>query len=359
MDFEALTLADLRARRSIKWRLYGDQVLPLWVAEMDVPLAEPVTAALAEAVAAGDTGYAFPVELPSAFARFAGRHWGWDVDPVRCHPVSDVMSGVREVLKVLTDPGDGVVICPPVYHPFFEVPPSVGRPVVPVPLVDGALDLAGIDAALAAGARAVLLSSPHNPTGRVWSAAELDVLDEVVGRYDAWVLADEIHAALTLPGAVFSPYLLSGERRAVALVSASKAFNLAGLKAALVVAGSAEVQSRLQQLPVDLPYLMGHLGAIASTAAFDHGDAWLAELLAHLDKQRSHVGAHLPPGVTWTPPQAGYLAWFHYGTPSPAAAALERGVALVEGTDFGLDGYARLNFGTTTEVLSEALRRLS
>ncbi len=173
-DFDALPLHALRRRRSVKWRTYDDDVLPLWVAELDVPLAPVVQEVLREAVEHGDTGYAAPLGLGPAFAGFAGRQWGWTVDPARCWTVGDVMVGVGEALKALTAVGDGVVICPPVYTPFFRVVPEHGRVPVEVPLSrDGALDLAGIDAALRAGARAVLLCSPHNPTGRVWSSLEL------------------------------------------------------------------------------------------------------------------------------------------------------------------------------------------
>ena len=356
---EEIPLEQLRQRRSIKWRLHPPDVLPLWVAELDVPLADCVTAALQDAVSRGDTGYAAPFRLGEAFAGFALRHWDWAVDPLRCLPVGDVMAGVVEALKVLTDPGDRVVICPPVYHPFFEVPPSVGRPVQLVPLVDGALDLAGIDVALGAGARAVLLASPHNPTGRVWSAEELDQLDQVVRRHDAVVLADEVHAPLTLPGATFTPYA-RGPRRTVVLTSASKAFNLAGLKCALLVAGDDEVWQAMQRIPVEVSYKVGHLGAIANEAALREGDAWLADLIGHLDRMRRLVVERLPEGIGLTVPQASYLAWLSFPDERPAERLLrDQRVALSEGADFGLSHHARLNFGTTTEVLTEALRRLS
>jgi cystathionine beta-lyase len=317
-----------------------------------------VSDVLRQAVDLGDTGYAAPFALGKAFAAFARRHWDWDVDPQWCFPVADVMAGVVEALKVLTDPGDRVVICPPVYHPFFEVPPSAGRPVELVPLIDGALDLPGIDVALGAGARAVLLSSPHNPTGRVWSTEELDQLDTVVRRHDAVVLADEVHAPLTLPGATFTPYALR-PRRAVVLTSASKAFNLAGLKCALLVAGDEAILTRLRQIPAEVAYKVGHLGALANTAALRDGDDWLADLLQHLDRMRSLVAEGLPDGIGLTFPQASYLAWLSFPDELPAARLLaEQRLALSEGADFGQTHHARLNFGTTAEVLGIALEKL-
>ncbi len=352
------TLAELRQRQSVKWRLYGEDVLPLWVAELDVALAPAVQQVLTRAVELSDTGYCWPWELGAAFAGFAQRRWDWSVDPTRCHAVPDVMTGVGEALERLTAPGDGVIICPPVYPPFFSVPAMVGRRVVEVPLLpDGSLDLAGIDHALAAGARAVLLCNPHNPTGRVWSDTELDGLDEVARRHDGLVLSDEIHAPLTLPGAVFSPYLRGG-RRGVALVSASKAFNLAGLKAALMVAGSADLHDRLAARPPELAHRVGHFGVLAGAAAWTEGDAWLDALLVHLDDVRSWLTGELA-GLTatpWEPPQAGYLAWLDLGR--TASELLTAGVAVSDGADFGRPGWVRLNAGTSKEVLRAALDRL-
>lgn len=368
-DFDALTLGELQQRQSVKWRTHPSDVLPMWVAELDVPLAEPVQAVLRAALDSSDTGYAEPVSLAPAFAGFAVRRWGWTVDPMRCWPVADVMVGVAEALRALTAPGDGVVVCPPVYHPFFAVPVEQDRAVVQVPLdAAGALDLPGIDAALQAGARAVLLCSPHNPTGRVWTAAELDALDDVVRQHeDAVVISDEIHAPLTLPGATFTPYLTVGERRAAAVVSASKAFNLAGLKAALLVAGDEHVQARLAAMPEEVRYRVGHLGALASTAAYHEGDAWLDALLAHLDRNRRLLATLLAeqlPEVGYALPQASYLAWLDCRTlaAEPAARALEHGrVALVEGTVFGREGagHARLNLGTTSALLTDGVDRLA
>lgn len=367
-DFDALPLAELRARHSIKWQQYPPDVLPVWVAELDVPLAVPVARVLREAVERGDTGYPAPGRLRDAFAGFAARRWGWQVDPERCWPVADVMVGVGEALRALTDPGDPVVICPPVYAPFFAVLPEYERVVVQVPLLPGgALDLAGVGAALTAGARAVLLCSPHNPIGRVWSAQELAALDEVVAAHRAVVVSDEIHAPLTLPGAAFTPYLAAGERDAVAVVSASKAFNLAGLKSALLVAGSGRVQDRLRGMPVAVAQRLGHLGALAGVAAYEEGGAWLDALLRHLDRNHALLASLLAeqlPHVQYARPQASYLAWLDcsFLGPAPAAVLLERGrVALVEGSEFGAEGvgWARLNIGTTRDVLTEAVRRMA
>lgn len=367
-DFDALPIERLARRRSARWRQHPPDVLPAAVAEMDVPLAEPVTRVLLDAVREGDTGYAAPGDLGRAFAGFARRRWGWTVDPLLCRPVADVMVGVAEALGVLTDRGDRIVICPPVYPPFFTVLPEHGRIPVPVPLAaDGALDMPAISTAVAHGARAVLISNPHNPTGRVWTQTELDALDALAREHDAVVVSDEIHAPLALSGAAFVPYLRGRRREGVAVVSASKAFNLAGLKAALVVAGSPRVQERLAAIPAEVAYRVGHLGVLASIAAYEEGDAWLDALLVHLDRNRTLLGelltTHLPQ-VRHVPPQASYLAWLDCRLlgDTPAAEFLARGrVALVEGADFGAAGrgWARLNIGTTRAVLEEAVHRMA
>jgi cystathionine beta-lyase len=160
----------LLARGSAKYSTYPADVLPAWVAEMDFDLAPPVKAALRTAIENDDAGYlgARHDGLLEAFAAFAARRLGWKVDPSQVVACTDVMVGVEELLAVVTSPGDGVIVNPPVYPPYYADIAHAGRTVVRVPLdSEGALDLDGIDRAFAAGARALLLCNPHNPTGRV------------------------------------------------------------------------------------------------------------------------------------------------------------------------------------------------
>jgi cystathionine beta-lyase len=364
------TLETLSRRRSSKWVAHPPDVLPVFVAEMDVALAPPVRAALAEAIELGDTGYAEPGGLFEAYAGFAERRLGWSPDPARMVLLPDVMAGIVELLRVLTAPGDGVAICPPVYPPFFDGIPEAGRRVVEVPLVDGDLDLDGLEHAFAGGAaRAFLLCSPHNPTGRVHDRATLDAIAALAERHGALVVADEIHAPLTLPGARHTPFAALGETRSVVITSASKAFNIAGLKCALAIAGSAEVARELRTVPEEVRYRAGLLGVIGSEAAFVHGDAWLDELLAALDANRRRLAAlldeHLP-AIGYRPPDASFLAWLDCRAldlgDDPAAVLLERGrVALEPGHAFGAPGrgYARLNFGTSAALLDDAVGRMA
>jgi cysteine-S-conjugate beta-lyase len=368
-----LPLERLRLRRSAKWARYPADVLPAWVAEMDFPLAEPVRVALAEAVELDDTGYAWPqaIGLGEAFAEFAARRLGWEVDPARVSPANDVVAALIAVLRQLTEPGDRVVVNTPVYHPFFSVIEEVGCELVEAPLREGELDPDAVAAAFAAGARALILCSPHNPSGGVPSREQLTAIAAAAAEHGAWVLADEIHAPLTLPGAEHVPYLSLSDaaaERGIAFCSASKTFNLAGLHCAQIVTASEAAAAVIEALPFGATHC-GHLGAIASVAAFREGEEWLDAVLAVLDHNRTLLGELLAaklPEVGYSAPHAGYLAWldlraFDLGD-DPSEALLERGrVALNPGPAFGPPGagFARLNVGTSPALVEEAVNRIA
>lgn len=370
-ELTELSLERLRRRRSAKWAKYPPDVLPAWVAEMDFPLAAPVKRALLEAVELGDCGYAHPEELGEAFAEFAAARHGWTVDPARVSPSTDVVGALTAVLREVAAPGSRVVIDTPVYHPFFAVVAEAGCELVEVPLAGGELDVEGIEREFAAGAAALLLCSPHNPTGGVPSRARLEAVAAAAARRDAWVLADEIHASLTLPGAEHVPFLTVSEaaaERGIAFWSASKAFNLAGLGCAEIVTASAAAAGVIERLPVGATHC-GHLGAIGSIAAFREGGPWLDDVLAVLDHNRrllaDLLAEHLAE-VGYEPPQASYLAWLNVRAldlgPDPSQPLLERGrVALSPGPQFGPQGagFARLNIGTSPALVEEAVKRIA
>ena len=356
-------------RHSAKWAAYPPDVLPAWVAEMDFPLAEPVKAALHDAIERDDTGYLGPglLGVPAAFADFAERRMGWSVDPEQVSVATDVMVGIEELLQVLTEPGAGVVITPPVYPPFFADIRHAGREVVEAPLAGGDFDIGAIERAFEQGAQALLISNPHNPLGRVWSAAELGALADVAGEHGAWVISDEIHGPLALD-VPYTPFLQVSDR-AFALTSASKAFNLAGLKLGLIVTAGGEARDRVAKISGQAHWRAGYLGAVAAEAAFREGDEWLDGVLETLAGNRRLLGELLAerlPGVRYAPPQASFLAWLDCRGlglgDDPAAVFLERGrVALSRGLDFGPQGagFARLNIGTSPELVEEAVTRMA
>ncbi len=371
----ALSLADLRQRQSLKWRLYGDDVLPLWVAEMDVLPPEPVVRAVSDAMARGDTGYPWAPDYAEALAGFAQRRWGWAPEPRDARLVANVMTGVSEVLRLVTGPGDAVVVNSPVYPPFYGFVHNLGRRVVEAPLsADGRLDPETLAVAFGEGTRgggraAYLLSSPHNPTGAVHTVDELTTAGELAAAHGVRVVVDEIHAPLVYAPTRFTPYLsLPVGASAFSLMSASKGFNLAGLNAALALAG-AEAAAELARMPEEAAFGASHVGVLAQAAALRDGDAWLEALLGGLDSNRrllaELLAEHLPQ-VGYRVPQATYLAWLDcralgLGT-DPAAVFRERGrVALSPGPGFGTggEGHARLNFATSPAVLAEAVERMT
>ncbi len=370
------TLESLRQRRSFKWRAYPADVLPAFVAEMDFDLAQPIIDAVTGAMRNGDCGYGDAGELGEAFAVFAASRLGWTVDPARVFPIPDVMTGLAEVVQALTPPGSGIVINPPVYPPFLFRFGFAGRRVVPAPLsrdADGRydLDLEALDRALGEpGVAAYLLCSPHNPTGNVWSREQLHAAADLCQRHGVILLVDEIHAPLVLPGAQHTPFLAIGHdiaARSFTFTSASKGWNIPGLKCGLAVAGSAAGTELLAQRTEAL--LPGHLGVLASVAAFTEGWAWLDAVVRQLDANRglaARLLAERLPGAGYRPPQASFLAWIECRGlglgDDPATAFLDRGrVALTPGGDFGEPGrgFARLNMGTSPEVLTEAVRRMA
>jgi cystathionine beta-lyase len=375
--FDDVSLELLRTRRSAKWTRYEPDVLPAWVAELDFELALPIREVLQQAVARDDTGYADPGRLPAAFAAFAEARYGWHVEPERAHLVADIMSGVAALLRGLTDPGAAVVVNPPVYPPFFMVAREVERVPVEVPLLredtGWRLDLEGLEQAFAAGAQAYILCNPHNPTGTSHPSEDLRAVAELAAEHGVLVISDEVHAPMTMQGSRHVAFLDVGEaavEHGVALVSASKAWNLAGLKCALYVSGSESMDRRLRErLPLHLGAHAGHFGVLANTAAFEHGEEWLDALVRHLERNRANLAALLHdrlPGAGYLEPHAGYLAWIDCRAlelgDDPAEVFLERGrVALSPGPPFGIGGtgHARLNFGTSTALLDEAVRRMA
>ncbi|HSF97321.1 MAG TPA: aminotransferase class I/II-fold pyridoxal phosphate-dependent enzyme [Ornithinibacter sp.] len=366
-----------RDRTSVKWVAYPPEVLPLWVAEMDVDPCPAVVEAVFDAVRRGDTGYGWGPRYAAAVARYAHDSWGWEVDTDAAMIVPDVMIGATELLRLLTDEGGPVVISSPTYNAFFGFLDAIGRRTVDAPLSpDGRLDPDALRTAFreatARGERAAyLLCNPQNPTGTVHSPAELADLAALANEFGVRVVADEIHAPITYAGGpVFTPFLtVDGGERGFSVFSPSKGWNLAGLKSALVMAGSGSRED-LEHLHEVHTHGSSHVGAIAHVAAMDDGRDWLAQLTRELEENRSLLARllveHLP-AVRWPAPDATYLAWLDCRDlglgDDPAAAFRDRGrVALGSGPHYGHDsgrGHARLNLATSPSIIEEAVRRMA
>jgi len=376
-DFD-LTDARLRRAGSVKWTMAGPEVLPAWVAELDVALCPAVRAALHAGIDDGTVGYPAldaDTDLPEATADFLGDRFGWTIDPGRVITVGDVMAGVLLALRALCEPAP-VVVPVPAYPPFLAVVPWSGLELVTVPMLEPtaqagwALDLGAIEQALIAGARTVLLANPHNPTGRCFTRPELEGLREVVLRHGARVISDEIHAPLTLPGSIHTPYAgLEGTREHVtSVIGASKAWNLPGLKCAQLIPGTAADAAVLRALPPVANHGTSPLGVIATIAAYRNGRGWLDGLVTQLAARRDQLAGLLAdelPKVTWTAPEATSLTWLDVratGLADPAASALEQARVLVNsGATFGAGypGFVRLNLGTSAERLERIVRALA
>lgn len=363
-------------RSSIKWRRYPADVLPVFVAEMDFDVEPAVLDRVAETLRNSDTGYLDSAgPLAPAFARFAHDSWGWQVDTDWVHLATDVTVGVVEALRLaLPEAGGRVVLTPPVYPPFFEMIEEADAIAVTVPLLEHegwALDLAGIEAAFAAGVDAFLLCNPQNPTGRCHSLAALEALARLAAAYDVFIVSDEVHAPLAHPGTVFTPFApvaRAAGTRAVTVTSASKAWNLAGLKCAVVVAAEERSAGLLTRLPEELAARTSILGLHANVAALsclNWRDGLLDLLVANVRLLEAELAVHAP-SVTAIRPDAGYLVWLDFRATGlgddPARVLIDEGrVALNSGLAFGEPGrgFARLNLACDPSTVVEAVRRIA
>ena len=376
--FDALTEDALRAGRSLKWTRYGPAI-GAFVAEMDFGTAPAVTRSLHDTVGRGQLGYLTPeaaADMARACAGWQARRYGWEVPSERITPLADVVAGLQAAIERFTPPGSPVVLPTPAYMPFLAVPGALGRQLFEVPMIERGgrmgYDLDGIAAAFDSGARLLVHVNPHNPLGRVFDADEQLALADVVTAAGARVFSDEIHAPLVHPGAVHRPYAsLSPEtaRHTVTATSASKAWNVPGLKAAQLILSTdedAEYWARVGSLyghGASLP------GILAATAAYDDGAGWLDDVLRYLDGNRAFLRELLAdrlPQVRYVPPEGTYLAWLdcrQLGLEGPAGSFfLERaGVALVDGPECGAPGagHVRLNFATPRPVLATMVERMA
>ena len=378
-DYDLLDEAQLRATGSLKLTAFPG-CIGAFVAEMDFGTAPPVAQALQRAIGEGRTGYPSPAlarSLAEACAHWQSTRHGWAVAPERIHAVGDVIGALEIVLAHFTADKSPVVLPTPAYMPFRPLIELHGHPVIEVPHVlhDGQwrMDLDAIDDALAAGAGLVLLCNPQNPTGRVFDADELRALATVVDRHGARVFADEIHAPLVLADSRHVPYASVCEAaaaHAITAVSASKGWNLAGLKCAQLVFGNDEDLARWRRMALLAGHGASALGMIAADAAWREGGAWLEHVLDYLRRNRDLLAEDLQrhlPEAGFVPPQGTYLAWIDCrALPLPTDITPSRfflreaKVALTDGRECGDSGkgFVRLNFAMPAPLLREAVARM-
>ncbi|ABE60380.1 MalY/PatB family protein [Chromohalobacter israelensis] len=377
MHYDFATPLDRRQYPSQKWQRYADDVLPLWVADMDFVSPPEVVSALQSRVAHGVFGYGRVTgALHETLCEWSATHYGWSIEPDWQVWVPGVVPALHLAAQAFCSPGQGVMTATPIYPPFLRVAERSGRVAERVmlaePEVAGGpwrLDLEALEAAITPQTRLLLWCHPHNPTGRVWDERELQALGELAERHDLLVVSDELHCDLILdpagkhrPLASLSPALAE---RTVTLWAPSKTFNIAGLSSACAVIPDPGLRRRFREAAAGLLPDVNVLGMTATQAAYAHGEPWRRELLttlnANLQCLREHVARW--PGVAMSPPEATYLAWLDLRNAglgaSPQRDLLETArVALSDGADFGCPGFARLNFGTPTSLLEQALERL-
>ena len=381
-DFHLVDIAEMQTHKSEKWRAFPSDVLPLPVAEMDFTVAAPIRKALIEMVNKSDLGYlgAIP-EMGTAFAGFAERRFGWRPDPSQIRIAADVGVGIVEVLRVITEPGDKILLNSPVYPNFWTWANETHLEIVDVSLhrseeeVNGSpwhLDWAGIEAAYASGIKVHLICNPHNPLGRVYTRDELERLVKLAKAHNVIIISDEIHSPLTFAEQKFTPFLSLGEdARAlgITVTAASKGWNIAGLKCAIIVTENEAMHERLNAIAPATHYRASLLGAFATVAAFEEGEAWLDQLMVQLDFNRKLVvdlvGEKLPLAKTHMP-HCSYLAWIDFSgyeiEGEPFTHLLEEAkVAFVPGVRFGeeFSSFVRLNFATSPEIITEAINRVA
>jgi len=375
-------LSELQKHRSEKWRGFTHDILPLPVAEMDFPVAEPIREVLAEMISTSDMGYLGSIpEMGTSFTYFSKKRWNWDVEPTFVRIATDVGVAVVELLRVFAKPGDKVLISSPVYQNFYTWINETKIEMVDVPFklnseeVDGtgwSHDWAGIEKAYQSGIKVHLLCSPHNPLGKVYTKEDLLRIAALAKSHGVVVISDEIHAPLTFKEQPFIPFLALGADAAdvgVAVTAASKGWNIAGLKCAVIVSQSTKMHEKLNELPPALHYRASLLGAFATVAAFEKGEPWLDAVLEQLDQNRKLIDdlikTHIP-SIGYTIPHCSYLAWLDVSKlnlgENPGAAILERAkVAFNPGHIYGALGknHVRLNFATSEEIISEAFERMA
>ncbi len=381
-DFDEII--DRRHTHAEKWddmeRLYGispdDGGLPMWVADMDFRAPPEVNAAIAEAAAHGVHGY-YGDDAPyrGAICGWMQRRHGWDVPPEAITTTNGVVAGVAISIRAFTEPGDGVILFTPVYHAFARMVKANGREVVESVLAehDGSyrMDLDALASRLTGREKMLILCSPHNPGGRIWTATELRNVAEFCRTHDLILISDEIHHDIVFPGEKHVVMPLAAPDcldRLVMLTAASKVFNLAGGLTGNAIIPDAALRARFDAAHRATGKTVNRIGVMMVTAAYAHGDAWVDALCAYLAKNAAIFEAGLAaiPGVRLSPMQSTYLAWADFrGTGIDQAELTERvcgraRIAPSPGPVFGTggEGFLRFNLGTPRARVEEAVARL-
>ena len=373
----------LRARQSAKWQKYGPDILPAWVADMDFAVAHPIRRAMERIVADQDYGYANRPDggaegyLAQAFkARMADR-FGWQVELDLVQPLGDLVQGMYSVICALTDPGNGIILPLPAYPPFHSSINDTGRTLVPLDMRDDGtrrvMDMVELERLAAVpGTKMLLLCNPQNPTGRVFDRAELEAMGRIAIAHDLIILSDEIHADLIYDGVRHIPIsMLSAEiaARTITITSATKSFNIPGLRCGVMYFGDGALRERYhRRIPKKILGTPGITGIDTTVAAWNAGQPWLDEVVTHLQTMRDRVANTLAselPEIGFRKPEGTYLAWLDCTKLPVAGGAFDffhdrAKVAFNAGESFdpAAHKFARFNFATSQMIVDRILERM-
>ena len=377
MRYDFDQVRERRRSDSIKWKKYGDEVIPLWVADMDFISAEPILEALRQRVDQGFFGYTCPPEALRLLIRERlQRQYRWYIQDEELFFLPGLVCGLNLSFLSFTNPGEGVLVQPPVYHHFVKDPVLHGRTLVDPPLVPRGdtyeIDFDAFEQSITDRTKIFILCNPHNPVGRVYTQQELQRLADICRRHGLIICSDEIHCDLLyppfrhIPMATLSPEIAD---RCVTLMSLSKTYNLAGLGFAFAIIQNPELQKSWKNTSLGIVPHVTIMGHVAALAALKEGGEWLAQVLAYLRDSRDFLSQYMKerlPGIHGTHIEATYLAWLdcrQAGTPGdPFDFFLrEAKVALMDGKEFGRggEGFVRLNFACPRKTLTEALDRMA
>lgn len=374
-------LSELQTHRSEKWRAFPKNILPLPVAEMDFPVAQPIRNLLHEMVEHSDLGYLGPIpELGEGFKKFAAKRWNWNVDQSQVRIATDVGVAAVEIFRVFTNPGDSVLVSSPVYQNFYNWINEAKLNLVDVPFERTGdesqnpweINWTGIEKAYASGIKVHLLCSPHNPLGRIYTSEELLRIVQLAKKNNVLVISDEIHAPLTYQGEEFVPLLALGpdaESVGLCITAASKGWNIAGLKCAIIVSQNESLRDKLATMPAAVHFRASILGGFATAMAFSEGEPWLDNVIGQLSQNRFMIQDLLSaklPSIRYHVPQNSYLAWLDLEAlklgEDPGLTLIANGnVAFNSGHIYGkqCSQYVRLNFATSPAIITDAINRIA
>ena len=377
MTFDFDTIINRRASESIKWRKFGDEILPLWVADMDFRAPQPVIDALQARLDHGILGYpGLPEGLTESVLGWLSRRHGWEVKPEALIFLPGVVTGFNLAAQAFARPGEGVLLQTPTYGKFFDVSRHVNFIQQEMELTRDAsgqyqIDLDAFESAITPKTRVFMLCNPQNPTGRVFRQDELEAMAEICLRNEVIICSDEIHSDLIysghrhIPIASLAPEIAD---RTVTFIAPSKTFNVAGLKASVAIITNPALREKFEAARRGLVGWVNLLGMVAMQAAYAEGEPWLESLLPYLEANRDYLAdfvARELPGVTMAKPEGTFLAWLDcrgLGTDqTPSTFFLkEAKIAVNDGAWFGSggEGFVRLNFGCPRATLEEGLSRM-